>query len=287
MKSIPFARSLVPLVAAAGLLLAAPAIAESVPNAGAADPVLSGTLAKMTWPEVQQAAHDGAIVLLPIAVVEQHGPHMDLTPDIYETAYVCRTIKARLETLGTKVVVAPPFYWGIADARFPGSFTVKPETMKAVLADTVDCLKNWGFKTVFFINGHGDPTHRRTVSDAADEIAKASGLAVFDLAGLAPKGFTPPPQPRRPVGAYSPEYHAGAVETAMMLSLYPAAVRPKMAKTLKPQSTFEPLGYAGNPAGYEAEDGPAFLEQWAETETRRLQAFLKEQTTPSAATASK
>ena len=43
---------------------------------------------------------------------------------------------------------------GVANG-FHGSFTVKADTMKAVLKDTTECSHHWGFKNIYILNFHG------------------------------------------------------------------------------------------------------------------------------------
>lgn len=271
------------LCASAILILAAGLRADSGSGAAVAtgDPILAGTMAELTSPEVEQAAKAGAIVLFPIAIIEEHGPHLDLTADIALVAETCRATKARLEKMGIKTVVVPACYWGVSrsTAGFPGTFAVSPETMKAIITDTVGCLKTWGFTTVFLVNGHGDPTHIRTQEDVAIELRRTLGIAVYTTHSLKPDGYTAPASPARGPNAYQPDYHAGAVETAMMQALRPQAVRPAIARELKPQAQFAPLGYAGNPAGFAAEDGQAWLNHAADEEAGRIAAFLQQRGT--------
>ena len=110
----------------------------------AAGPVASGgysifheTMVDMTWPEVEKAARDGAVVLMTTAVIEEHGPHMSCGIDTYLGYLMCKITRRELEARGVKAVIAPPFYWGInvSSHVFPGTFTVRPETMKALLHD--------------------------------------------------------------------------------------------------------------------------------------------------------
>jgi creatinine amidohydrolase len=97
-------------------------------GAGAIQPdksIFKDTMVEMSWQEVQKAAKNGAVVIFPIAVVEEHGPHMDLSPDIYLTSLGCRFLKQDLAKKGIEAIIAPPYYWGINQATgdFPGSFT--------------------------------------------------------------------------------------------------------------------------------------------------------------------
>ncbi len=50
--------------------------------------IFEDTLADMTFLEVEESARNNAVVLFPIAVIEEHGPHMCLGTDVY-LAYQC------------------------------------------------------------------------------------------------------------------------------------------------------------------------------------------------------
>ena len=52
--------------------------------------VFTGTIADLTWPEVESAGQRHAIMLLPVAVIEQHGPHLPLATDVYGAYLLCQ-----------------------------------------------------------------------------------------------------------------------------------------------------------------------------------------------------
>ena len=108
--------------------------------------VFEDTMVEMTWQEVQAGADQNAIVLLPIGIVEGHGPHLDLSADFYLSTLGCRFLKQELENEGIEALIAPPFYWGISRdvAQYAGTFSVRPETMQALLADVFASLKGGG-----------------------------------------------------------------------------------------------------------------------------------------------
>jgi creatinine amidohydrolase len=254
--------------------------------AGKATAVTSGgysvfheTMVDMTWPEVEKAAKEGAVVLMTTAVIEEHGPHMSCGIDAYGGYLMCKLTRRELETRGVKAVIAPPFYWGINGTShvFPGTFTVRPETMKAVLLDMLSSLKAMGFKHVFNINAHGDGLHIRTAVGAiiearktldlevrylmAEEDAKRSGLAGDEPFLLIHKS--------PPSGGESQEYldlHAGAAETGLIAAYFPSQVNVDLARTLQPTKVtvkelgewakdmkkVTPQGYLGDPAKLDA-----------------------------------
>ena len=113
--------------------------------------IFEDTMADMIYQEIEIAAKKNAVVLLPVAVIEEHGPHMCLGVDTYLAHNTCRNIRNKLLESEVNSLIAPPFYWGInfSTGAFAGSFTVREETMISLLVDILVCLKNWGFKKIF------------------------------------------------------------------------------------------------------------------------------------------
>lgn len=107
--------------------------------------VFTDTLVEMTWEEVKASGERGDSVIFPIAVIEAHGPHMDLSADIYYAYLFSRFLKKNLCAKGINTVIVPPYYWGINSAteKYPGSFTVRPETFNAIMFDIFSSLKKW------------------------------------------------------------------------------------------------------------------------------------------------
>jgi creatinine amidohydrolase len=212
------------------------------------------TLVDLTWPEVKKAAEAGALVLLPVGVIEEHGPHMGLGTDAYLAYMKCLLYKHELEARGVSAVIAPPVYWGVMQqtqtGAYPGSFTVRPETMKALLIDIYANLHNWGFRRVFAINHHGDRIHRRVFAEALAEAKQSYGLEFYNDRFEEDQARVPDLTAYIAKDLFEPDYHAGASETSEMAEYFPEQVDLSVAKTLKPQKGFQPLGYVGDPANY-------------------------------------
>jgi creatinine amidohydrolase len=240
--------------------------------------IFSETMVEMSWQEVKKEAENKSIVLFPISVVEEHGPHMDLSPDIYGANIICKLIKYKLGEDNIQSIIAPPYYWGInkATGRFPGSFSVRPETFKAVLFDIIGCLKSWGFTKVFAFNIHGDSLHCSTLESSINDIRRDLRIDVYNLFSLS-KQVIKNHEPFRSTrdGKYSPDYHAGATETALMWAYYPNKVKVEIAEGLKPQSSFEePLGYVGDPASFKLENEKEASIKIAEFYVKVIEIFL-------------
>ncbi len=250
--------------------------------------IFDDTMADITWPEIEKAVEKNAIVLLPVGVIEEHGPHIACGADIYLSYLHCKLIKQELTKSGIAAIIAPPFYWGIntSTRNFPGSFDIRPETMKALLADIVSNLKHWGFKKAYYINCHGEGGHNRVILESAKESLQDLKIQVSFLMdrrmmrryGLSGKekyilsfDFSPPPgEPKVNV----PDFHAGTFETSDMMAFFPELVNAKITKTLRPPQVkagdykkwgkdarkITPLGYTGDPKAYDAD--------WAKKATR-------------------
>ena len=136
------------------------------------DGLLADTLAEMTAPALQAAADRGASVLLPVGVIECHGPHLPLGTNAYIALDLCRATRRFLAASGREALIAPPFFFGISGilGEFPGSFRIRPETAAALLRDVVDSLFANGIREVLVVSHHGDRLHNEMIRDVLTEL---------------------------------------------------------------------------------------------------------------------
>jgi creatinine amidohydrolase len=186
-----------------------------------------------------------ALVLLPLGVIEEHGPHLCLGTDIYTAHVYCLAVKKRLEEKGHSVLIAPPFYWGVCQATggFIGSFQIRMETTKMLLFDILASLKSFGFQKVFGVNAHGDVEHAIAIISAFREAHEqlkmtacfpfpADRLCHYGLNGTEPYISPLLPQEITVSKAEVWDVHGGDMETAMMHAYYPELTDPERAKAL-------------------------------------------------------
>jgi len=266
--------------------------------------IFEDTMADMTWMEVQEYSKQNTIVLLPLGVIEEHGPHMCLGVDTYISVIQCKLVKKALERKLCKAIIAPPFYWGInfATGGFPGSFSSRKETIMLAIYDIIYSLKNFGFNDVFGINAHGDPKHCSALIEAfkdavcvIDINARYSlpegALNRYGLSGNEDYILTINKSKNNysTSSAFS-DIHAGDGETAVMNMYYPNLVNIEMAKNLKPTDAgkeelsiwinggknarlITPEGYFGKPNEYEKAD--IYYEELAERICKSILFSLK------------
>jgi creatinine amidohydrolase len=253
--------------------------------------IFHGTMADMTYPEIEQAARDGAVVLWALGVIEQHGPHLPLGTDVYVPTARLRRVQRGLEARAIQALIAPPCYWGVnfVTGLFPGTFHVRPEILVELMLDVFRSLRKDGFQKVFCFSGHGEARHNVTIDEGVRRGRAEVGIdahVVLSQALLKRLGLQPG-QPHlvvtpaeRPSGKFM-DVHAGAWETSVVWASYPDLVRTAIIPSLRstdfgPDDLAEwrkggeaarrktPQGYLGDPAAASPEAGSRLLDEEAD-----------------------
>ncbi len=224
------------------------------------------------------------IAVLPVAAMEQHGPHLPLSVD---TVLVDGVVAAALPQLAPdlKVLFLPTQAVGLSPehARFPGTLTLKAETILRLWTDLGESVAAAGIKKLLIFNSHGGQV---SVMDMVARDLRARldllvySVSWFNLPLLDDNG--------QDVNAlFSADehrfgIHAGDIETSMMLALDPAHVdmaqardftssaqeraqrfdilgNGKSAKLGWQMQDYNPAGAVGNAVAASADKGRAVL----------------------------
>ena len=128
------------------------------------------TMADMTAVAIEAAVERGAGVLLPIGVMETHGPHLPTGTDALIATQICRLTKSYAAELGRELLIAPPYYWGITGvlSGFAGSFNIRAETARQLLNDVIDSLLANKFGDILLVSHHGDFDHNVMIREVLE-----------------------------------------------------------------------------------------------------------------------
>lgn len=110
--------------------------------------------ASMTWEEVNEAVLAKRVVLIPVAAIEQHGPHLPIDMDNLAVTTLCDETARRNPGLALS---APAISYGFNEHNmdFPGTISVEMAHFIDYCFDVGRSFARQGFERIIWVNGHG------------------------------------------------------------------------------------------------------------------------------------
>ncbi|WP_411903880.1 creatininase family protein [Methylorubrum thiocyanatum] len=203
----------------------------------------------LTTEEIRIRDMSRAIAVLPVAAVEQHGPHLPLGTDtLIAEGYLERV--ARLVPDGLDVLLLPVQAVGKSDEHdsFPGTLTLTAATALAAWTEIGASLHRAGCTRLVIVSSHGG--NSALIDLVAGELRGRFGMVAVTTSwsrlGL-PEGLFPAEEIRHGI-------HAGGIETALMLALRPDLVRREHVAAFVPRTVAMARDFtllrAGRPAAF-------------------------------------
>ncbi len=239
-------------------------------------------LFEMTWPQVKDLSPLMPVVI-PIAALEQHGPHMPVFTDSLLLGEIARRLE---EQLSEEVLFAPLMWLGNSEHHldFPGTLTAAPRTYLDLLKDVVRNFLAHGFRYVILLNGHGGNMvpSQQALFELRQELRDRDDIRMYSATYW--ESGDPPSDPSF---RQTKMAHAGEWETSMILHLHPhlvgdiSGLKPmtqempcapaQLAWITKDRS---PLGYIGDPAAATAEKGAKLLDHFTSNVATMLKRII-------------
>ena len=223
---------------------------------------------------------DQTVAVLPVAAIEQHGPHLPVSVD---TSLVNGVIEAALPHLpdSLPVLFMPTQQVGKSNEhiRYPGTLTLSAQTLISVWMELGACVARAGIKKLVLFNSHGGQMGvmdivARDLREAHDLMVFSSNWYTLPLGDEVMNLFTPV--------EHRFGIHAGDMETSMMLALCEKYVDMAHAQHFRTQAEeraktypllgsgataklgwqiqdYNAQGVAGNAAAASAEKGQALI----------------------------
>lgn len=191
----------------------------------------------LTSPRYGEFAGKIDTVIVPVGSLEAHGRHCPLGTDNIIPARLCADLESRM---GGDILIAPALNYGYTPvlAAFPGSVSLRAETLIDLYAGVGKAFAAWGAKNIVFMNGHGGNIPMLTV--ACDRIAE-SGATATAISWWATWS-------KEILGVCSTQGHAGEDETSCILAVDASLADPAGTKAHMKKSFVMPLASPGQKA---------------------------------------
>jgi len=180
---------------------------------------------EMTTEDFRDPSRENWIAVLPVAAIEQHGPHLPLFTD---TAIAEGQIARVLELLpdGIPATFLPTQQLGKSDEHIssPGTLTLGWETVTRCWIEIGESVARSGIRKLVLINSHGGNVPildivARELRVKHHMFAVATNWLRFGQ----PEGLFPEDE-------FTYGIHGGDIETSLMLHLHPDLVRMELAQ---------------------------------------------------------
>ena len=174
------------------------------------------------------------VAVLPVAAVEQHGPHLPLSVD---ATLLQGVLDAALPLLPADlpVLFLPPQSVGLSTEHrsYAGTLTLSPATLIALWCELGECVARAGIKKLLLFNGHGGNVGAMDI--VARELRQRCGLLVYSSSWFS---LPLPDAVSAQFSAHEHRFgiHGGEIETSMMLHLAPKAVHMEHARNWRSSS---------------------------------------------------
>jgi creatinine amidohydrolase len=238
----------------------------------------SGYWQELTTHDFDSFDGEKTIAILPVAAIEQHGPHLPLATDALINAGIVQAMLPRLST-DVAAIVLPALDYGTSaeHADFAGTLSIEPELLLHVWLEIARGVAATGIRKLVILNSHGGQ------KGLVDQLALKLRIE-HEMFAVRCNYFSF----GAPDGLFASEewasgLHGGEVETSLMLHLQPKLVRQErledfdsLVTTLAQKNQWlgvekpigfgwkaqdlNPAGVAGNAARADAGRGRRYLE---------------------------
>lgn len=183
------------------------------------------------WSDVTRENAARWIAVLPLAAIEQHGPHLPLGTDaMIAEAYLARVRDLLPANLPATFLPVQAVGISTEHLAFPGTLTLPPDVAIRSWTALGESLARAGVRKLVMVSSHGGNSAAMSLV-AQDLRARLGFLAVTTAWSRfgTPAGLFADDEIRHGI-------HGGAIETSIMLAAYPAQVRTDQIKNFKPHS---------------------------------------------------
>jgi len=161
---------------------------------------------------------DGKVFILPVAATEQHGPHLPTGTDAFILEGILRAAMRAAGPVRGVALPLQPIGWSIEHGGLPGTLSLEANLLTAAWVDLGSWIARAGARRLLILNSHGG--NASVVSTAAMRLRAEHEMFVVKTHWEA----LARPNELASAGAPAQDWHAGWIETSVMLHLRPDLV---------------------------------------------------------------
>ena len=194
---------------------------------------ISWNLADLSYVDIREYLKKKDSILVPMASVEQHGPHLPLYTDTITAVEISSRISEHAAMLHT-----PPIWMGYSPQHMHepgegrGTITVRASTLLAVMYDVARSLIHHGFNRIHFINGHG--SNQKVVDPVLRKLRYETGALISFVVPFMENYYGLMQGLMENPVEETPGWHASELETSQDLAYDSRLVRMERAEHTKP-----------------------------------------------------
>ncbi|HWR31636.1 MAG TPA: creatininase family protein [Negativicutes bacterium] len=129
----------------------------------------------MTWKEIDEAFKTDPVIIIPMGSMEQHGPQ-SITGDYLAAEAIAKQVA---EKTGAYYLPVIPFGCSEYFRGFPGTISLQPQTVAALISDVCESLIEHGITKIFFLNGHAGNVS--TIDQVARQIRREKKIVCVSI----------------------------------------------------------------------------------------------------------
>lgn len=185
----------------------------------------------MTTAEFAALDAERVIAVLPVAAIEQHGPHLPVFVDAcINRGVIERTLEILPDDLPVTVLPAMPVGKSNEHLAYPGTLTLGAETLTRLWTEIGESVARAGVRKLVLFNSHGGQPQIMDIVARDLRVRLEMFVVTVSTYSLGkPAGMFPDRELAHGI-------HGGSVETSIMLHLRPDLVRMEEAKDFVPAS---------------------------------------------------
>ena len=112
--------------------------------------------AEMSWRDFAAADMEKVVAVLPVAAVEQHGPHLPVGVDMFiNEGYLATAIKRIPDDMPVLILPIQAIGKSNEHIEYPGTLTFSMETVTRAWTEIGDSVARAGCRKLIFMNSHG------------------------------------------------------------------------------------------------------------------------------------